>query len=110
MNPRATSLTTRAERALFGSWLTTALACLGVLLPKCPLCLAAYLCLFGVSASSARAVAELGLPLCLTLIAGSTLASAWFVARRRRRCAVRSESIQTCCGASSVGHLRLTKR
>jgi len=105
MNPRAISTTTRTERALFGSWLTSALVCLGVLIPKCPLCLAAYLCLLGISASSAQALARLGLPLCITLIAGSTLASVWFVVRRGRRLAARSESQATCCG-----HLRLTKR
>jgi len=103
MSNRPSALTTRAKRALFGSWLTTVLACLGVILPKCPLCLAAYLCLFGVSASSAQALAQLGVPLCFTLIAGSALATAWFVARRGRRLAARSESKATCCGSTRVG-------
>ncbi|MEI9937652.1 MAG: hypothetical protein WDO69_10575 [Pseudomonadota bacterium] len=90
MNDQQSAITTRAERALFGSWLTTALACLGVVVPKCPLCAAAYLCLFGVSASSAQAVVKLGLPLCIALVAGSALATAWFVARRGQR-------VRRCC-------------
>ena len=91
MNHRPLSQTRRAARALFGSWLGTLLCCLGVLAPKCPLCLAAYLCLFGVSASSARAAVQLGVPLCVALIASSTLATAWFVARRARSVADSSQ-------------------
>jgi hypothetical protein len=74
----------RAERALFGSWAASALGLLGVLVPKCPLCLAAYLCLFGFSAGTAHALATLGLPLCLGLLFISALATALFVARRGR--------------------------
>jgi hypothetical protein len=96
MTSQPRSHTRRAERALFGSWLSALLACLAVFVPKCPLCAAAYLCLFGVSASSARDVAELGLPLCVALIAGSTLATALFVARRSRPLARR------CCDRHRV--------
>ncbi|HEY3257164.1 MAG TPA: hypothetical protein VGJ91_24570 [Polyangiaceae bacterium] len=100
MNARSSAIAPRAQRALFGSWLTTALACLGVIVPKCPLCAAAYLCLFGLSASSAQAVVKLGLPLCLTLIACSVLATALFVARRGRRVATRCETKSGCCGST----------
>jgi hypothetical protein len=82
---------------LVGSWLGTALAALAVIVPKCPLCAAAYLCLFGVSASSARAAVQLGLPLCLMLIAGSTVATALFIARRGRQIASRAKSSHSCC-------------
>jgi len=93
MTSQPSSLERRAKRATFFSWLGTFgtfAACVGVFVPKCPLCVAAYLCLFGFSASSARAVAELGRPLCVALIAGSTLATALFVARRSRRRADRA--------------------
>jgi len=69
---------------LVGSWLGSALALSAVMLPKCPLCVAAYLCVFGVSATSARAVVQLGLPLCIAFIAASALGTALFVARRGR--------------------------
>jgi|SRR5450432_3349326 len=75
----------RAERALFGSWFATALGIAGLLVPKCPLCAAAYLCLFGVSAGSAQAIVKLGVPLCLGLIFASALGTALFVAHRGRR-------------------------
>lgn len=75
----------RNGRALFGSWLASALGLAGLLVPKCPLCLAAYLCVFGVSASSARSVAWLGVPLCATLIGVSVIATALLVAKRGRR-------------------------
>jgi len=100
MNHRQSAITTGAARALFGSWLTTVLACLGVLVPKCPLCAAAYLCLFGLSANSAQATVKLGLPLCIALIAGSALATAWFVARRGRRVATRPQRGKTCCAST----------
>ena len=88
-------MTTRAERFVLGSWFTTALALGGVLLPKCPLCVAAYLCLFGVSASTARTAATLGAPLCIGLIALSTLATALFVAWRGRWAKARRAG--SCC-------------
>lgn len=75
----------RAERAVFGSWAFSVLGLLGVLVPKCPLCFAAYLCLFGLSASTAHAVAFLGRPLAFALIAGSALATALLVMQRARR-------------------------
>ena len=74
----------RAERAVLGSWCGAALGIAGVLVPKCPLCLAAYLCLFGVSAGSAQALVKLGAPLCLGLIFASALGTALLVARRGR--------------------------
>jgi hypothetical protein len=86
----------RAERALFGSWLATALGVAGVLVPKCPLCVAAYLCLFGVSAGSAQALVKLGAPLCLGLIVASALGTALFVAERGRRLAKRGASCAKC--------------
>ena len=92
----------RARGALFGSWLTTAVACIGLLLPKCPLCIAAYLCLFGVGGGTARALVGLGVPACLALIVGSLLATAWFFARRGRG-SVHSEQPNTCCASRSAG-------
>lgn len=97
MNQQPLSLNGHATRALLGSWLTSALALSAVIVPKCPLCLAAYLCLFGVSASSARAVVQLGRPLCLALIAASALATALFVLRRSRDLARRDKSASSCC-------------
>jgi hypothetical protein len=82
MSPRTSR---RNSGALFGSWLASALGLLGVLVPKCPLCFAAYLCVFGVSASTARSVAWLGAPLCATVIGISLIATAVFVAKRGRR-------------------------
>jgi len=96
----------RAERALAGSWLGAALGVAGVLLPKCPLCLAAYLCLFGVSASTARVVVRLGVPLSLAVFAAAVLGTACFVAQRGRQLA-RARNAPTqgaktgnCCGRS----------
>src|SRR4051794_25158608 len=87
------------RRVLVGSWLGSVLAALALIVPKCPLCAAAYLCLFGVSASSARAVVQLGLPLCLALIGASTLATALFIARRGRLLAARERRGDSCCSA-----------
>jgi len=100
MNQRAFAQNRRAGRVLVGSWLGSALAALAVIVPKCPLCAAAYLCLFGVSASSARAVVRLGLPLCIALVAGSALATALFVARRGRNSVAREKSSDSCCGTA----------
>lgn len=97
MNQQAFAQDRRAGRVLVGSWLGSALAALAVVVPKCPLCAAAYLCLFGVSASSARAVVQLGLPLCLALIGASTVATALFIARRGRHLAAREKSGDSCC-------------
>jgi len=85
---------------LIGSWFGSLLAFLAVFVPKCPLCAAAYLCLFGVSASSARAAVQLGLPLCIAMIAGSALATAWFVARRGRHLAAGEKSTESCCSST----------
>jgi hypothetical protein len=85
-----------------GSWFATALGVAGVLVPKCPLCLAAYLCLFGVSAGSAQAIVKLGAPLCLSLIVVSALGTALFVAQRGRRDSTRSV-VPTVGGGMSKG-------
>jgi len=96
----------RAERALAGSWLGAALGVATVILPKCPLCLAAYLCLFGVSASTARVVARLGVPLSLALLAGAVLGTACLVAQRgrlltrARNAPARGANDGGCCGGS----------
>ena len=82
----------RAERAVLGSWLGAVLGVAGVLVPKCPLCVAAYLCLFGVSASSAQAIAKLGVPLCIALVLASLLGTAFLVAQRGRRSRARTPS------------------
>lgn len=99
MNQWAFAQRGRTGRFLVGSWLGSALASLAIFVPKCPVCVAAYLGLFGVSASSARAVVQLGVPLCIALIAGSALATALFVAQRGRRLAAREKDRDSCCGA-----------
>ena len=76
-------------------------------MPKCPLCAAAYLCLFGVSAGSAQAIVKLGLPLALGLVVVSAVATALFVAHRGRRLTGRGAAAKPagrdshggCCGA-----------
>jgi hypothetical protein len=73
-----------ASRSLWASWPVGALGLAGVLLPKCPLCVAAYLCAFGVSASTALVLARLELPLCCVLIGTSLLGLALLVTRRGR--------------------------
>ncbi len=93
--PQATG---RSNGAWFGSWLASALGLLGLLVPKCPLCLAAYLCVFGVSASTARSVAWLGVPLCATLIGVSVVATAVLVAKRGRRPA--RQGVGACPGCA----------
>lgn len=75
----------RAKRAVLGSWLAAALGVAGLLIPKCPLCVAAYLCLFGVSAGSAHAMVGLGPPLCIGLVAAPVLGTTLFIAWRRVR-------------------------
>jgi len=97
MNQQPLFLERRAARAVLGSWLTSALALFAVIVPKCPLCVAAYLCMFGFSASSASALVQLGLPLCVALISASALATALFVARRGRRLPTASKSPPACC-------------
>jgi len=100
MNQQAFAQNRRAGRVLVGSWLGSALTALAVIVPKCPLCAAAYLCLFGVSASSARAVVQLGLSLCLALVGASTAATLLFVARRGRNLSAREKSRDSCCGSA----------
>jgi len=100
MTHQPSALDGRVSRTLFGSWLSTLLAVLGVVAPKCPLCAAAYLGLLGVSASSARAVVALGVPLCVASTAVSAVATALFVARRGTRVAARVERKPTCCGSA----------
>ena len=97
----ATARAARGKGTLFGSSIASALGLAGLLIPKCPLCFAAYLCVFGVSASSARSVAWLGVPLCIALIASSALATAVFVAQRDRRLASRKSD--TCCTRRCLG-------
>ena len=96
MIPPRFALTKGARRAMLGSWLGSALAFLAVALPKCPLCVAAYLCLFGMSASSAVAVVKLGVPLCLAMVACSALVTALLVSRRGRRLRARSNGCEAC--------------
>lgn len=91
----------RAERAIFGSWTLSVLGLLGVLVPKCPLCFAAYLCLFGLSASTAHTVAFLGRPLAFALIACSGIATALFVMHRARRARKTQRASASCCSQHS---------
>lgn len=100
MGQQAFARNRRVGRVLAGSWLGSALAALAVIVPKCPMCVAAYLCLFGVSASSAHAMVRLGWPLCIALIAGSALATALFVARRGRHSVAREKNADSCCGTA----------
>lgn len=94
----------RAERVFFGSSLASALGVAGVLIPKCPLCVAAYLCLLGLGAGSARAVVAIGGPLLGVVLAASLLASAWLIVRRLRQSRRRQPHAvsrdATCCASS----------
>ncbi|XXX73256.1 hypothetical protein WMF30_36965 [Sorangium sp. So ce134] len=73
-------------------------ALLLLVLPKCPLCVAAYLVAFGVSAGAALAVAPYVRPLTFVLAALASFAVAVGVSRLRQRraaprcCSVRSSS------------------
>jgi hypothetical protein len=71
-----------------GSGLTLALGVALVLVPKCPMCIAAYLSLFGLGMAAAGALAPWCLPVALALILSS---AAWFwPARLRLRSSVAS--------------------
>lgn len=58
----------RAGRGRAGSALTLALGVALALVPKCPLCIAAYLSVFGLGMAAAGAIAPWCLPLALALI------------------------------------------
>jgi hypothetical protein len=77
----------RASRSLWASGTAGVLGLLGVFLPKCPLCVAAYLCMFGVSASTALVLARLEWPLCCGLVGVSLLGAVLFARRSAHRVA-----------------------
>ncbi|MES1184283.1 MAG: hypothetical protein ABUL60_10735 [Myxococcales bacterium] len=72
-----------------------------VLLPKCPLCIAAYLVSFGVGTGAAALAAPLIRPLAM-LLAGTALlallASAWRAKAKRAQPAERRSRAACCCG------------
>ena len=70
----------RGSRGRVASSLTLALGVALALVPKCPLCLAAYLSLFGVGMAAAGAIAPWCLPLGVLLVVSTCLA---FVRSRR---------------------------
>ncbi len=67
-------------------------ALLAVLLPKCPLCIAAYLSAAGLSAVAAQSAAPFVRPIAFTLLAGTLVALAFGVWRRRAR-----RALPSCC-------------
>jgi membrane protein implicated in regulation of membrane protease activity len=56
-----------------------------MLAPKCPMCLAAYLAVFGVGAGTAALVAPWLRPVGVLLLGAAALATAWILFRARRR-------------------------
>jgi hypothetical protein len=74
----------RPARAVVGSSLGVALGLAAALLPKCPLCIAAYLSAIGVGTAAAHTLAPLLFPLGIGLVAIS-LALLAIVAVRHRR-------------------------
>jgi hypothetical protein len=70
-----------------------------VLLPKCPLCVAAYLVSFGLSASAAACLAPLIRPLALTLATLACLALGYgsWRSRTQRLTTTRRASASCCC-------------
>ena len=64
-------------------WALALLPCAALLVPKCPLCCAAYLSLFGVSAAAATLIAPLLRPIALGVgVAVLALLVAYAVRRR----------------------------
>ena len=73
----------RTARWMLGPGLLLALA------PKCPLCLAAYLSVFGVGAGTAAAVAPWLRPIAITLLGVLAIATAVVWHRQGRRVTIR---------------------
>lgn len=79
------------------------------LLPKCPLCIAAYLTAFGLSASIAALLAPLLRPAAALVLVAALLACL-FVLWRHRRAATTCETATTapsgrpgtCCGSDNA--------
>jgi hypothetical protein len=80
--PRAGS----AGRGRLGSALTLALGVALALVPKCPMCIAAYLSVFGLGMAAASAIAPWCWPLAIALL---LVSPAWYVGARRLRAAGR---------------------
>ena len=67
-------------------------ALVALLVPKCPLCVAAYLAAFGLSASASHSAAPFVRPLALAIAAVASLALALAVWRNRKR-----HAMPRCC-------------
>jgi hypothetical protein len=64
-------------------WTLALVPCAALLVPKCPLCCAAYLSLFGVSAAAASLIAPLLRPLAFGV--GAVALALWFAYAVRAR-------------------------
>jgi hypothetical protein len=67
--PACAPVTARARPRARAPWVAVASALLAALVPKCPLCLAAYLSIFGVSVGAASVALRVARPLALAVCA-----------------------------------------
>jgi hypothetical protein len=72
----------RGSRGRAASALTLALGVGLVLVPKCPMCLVAYLSLFGLGMTAASMLSPWCAPLALALIVAAALGLVWSFRRR----------------------------
>ena len=70
------------RRSRLPGWLAVGSGLLAVALPKCPMCVAGYLSVVGLGATTAGAVVPVLRPIAFAILA---LSLAWLIARRLRR-------------------------